>query len=91
MWLELVLYVLCLELTGTCNVLFPLQLKRGFTSDIDIIGQVVRGLGPSGSYPRCDLSELFRIAATEAQQSIALNRKLRVVNFNSQTHHFTSI
>ncbi|KAG0573720.1 hypothetical protein KC19_VG203600 [Ceratodon purpureus] len=54
-------------------------LKRGFTGDIDIIGQVVRGLGASGSYPRCDLSELFRMAAAEAQQSIALNRRLRVV------------
>lgn len=63
-----------------------MQLKKGFTSDIDIIGQVVRGLGPTGSYPHCDLSELFRIAAAEAHQSIALNRRLRVVIF-----HFKNI
>jgi hypothetical protein len=62
---------------------FHVQLKRGFTNDIDIIGQVVRGLGPSGSYPRCDLSELFRMAAAEAPQSNALNRRLRVVIFHS--------
>ena len=66
-------------LIETWYFLFMLQLKRGFTGDIDIIGQVVRGLGASGSYPRCDLSELFRMAAAEAQQSIALNRRLRVV------------
>ncbi|XP_024377419.1 uncharacterized protein [Physcomitrium patens] len=54
-------------------------LKRGFSSDIDVIGQVVRGLASSGTYPRCDLSELFRMAAAEAHQSIALNRRLRMV------------
>lgn len=57
------------------------QLKRGFSSDIDVIGQVVRGLASSGTYPRCDLSELFRMAAAEAHQSIALNRRLRMVIF----------
>lgn len=65
------------------SALFSPQLKRGFTNDIDVIGQVVRGLAASGSYPQCDLSELFLMAAAEAQHSIALNRRLRVVKFTS--------
>jgi len=69
--------------------MFPPQLKRGFTKDIDIIGQVVRGLAVSGTYPHCDLSELFRMAAAEAQHSIALNRRLRVVKFTAPILQFT--
>jgi hypothetical protein len=46
---------------------------------MEVIGQAVRGLASGGTFPRCDLSELFQMAATEAHSSHAMDRTLRVV------------
>jgi hypothetical protein len=53
--------------------------RQEFTNDMEVIGQAVRGLASGGTFPRCDLSELFQMAATEAHSSHAMNRTLRVV------------
>lgn len=46
---------------------------------MEVIGQAVRSLASGGTFPRCDLSELFQMAATEAHSSHAMDRTLRVV------------
>jgi hypothetical protein len=53
--------------------------RQEFTNDMEVIGQAVRGLASGGTFPRCDLSELFQMAATEAHSSHAMDRTLRVV------------
>lgn len=54
-------------------------LQQNFTNEIDIINSSIRALRSSDVYPRCDLSQLFRMAASEARKSQALGRIVRVV------------
>ncbi|CAM6049198.1 unnamed protein product [Sphagnum compactum] len=53
--------------------------RQEFTNDMEVIGQAVRSLASGGTFPRCDLSELFQMAATEAHSSHAMDRTLRVL------------
>eukprot|EP01018_Ginkgo_biloba_P031618 Gb_19162 [translate_table: standard] len=52
---------------------------KEFTNDIDSISATVRGLAADALYIHSDLSQLFRMAVTEAKKSRAQARTLRVI------------
>ncbi|KAH9316685.1 hypothetical protein KI387_025312 [Taxus chinensis] len=53
--------------------------QREFTNDLNTINASVRGLAADAVYKHCDLSQLFRMAASEAKKSRAQFRSLRVI------------
>lgn len=53
--------------------------QREFTHDLNTINASVRGLTTDALYKSCDLSQLFRMVATEAKKSRAQFRSLRVI------------
>lgn len=54
-------------------------LQPNFSNEIETINNSVRALCSSGIFHRCDLSQLFRIAASEAKKSQLHGRLVRVV------------